>query len=98
MTPGAVSGRCGLLGDCVLILLGTGSGRGGNHPGDYGLVTQSAVSGKRLTWRLWTCGPMYMTLGVTLDISDIKIQVQCLDGVSPWRMWPCYKDSGSGAG
>ena len=71
---------------------------GGNHPGDYGLVTQSAVSGKRLTWRLWTCGPMYMTLGVTLDISDIKIQVQCLDGVSPWRMWPCYKDSGSGAG
>ena len=32
---------------------------------------------------------MYMVLGVTLDIADIKIQVQCLCGVSPWRMWPC---------
>lgn len=39
---------------------------------------------------------MYMVLGVTLDIADIKIQVQCLGGVSPWRMWPCDQYTGWG--
>ena len=82
------------------------------HPGDFGYVTPGTGSGREESpWGLWTCDPkcsvwekvdpgdcdpMYMGLGVTLDTADIRIQVQCLGGVSPLRMWPCDQYSGWG--
>lgn len=62
-----------------------GSGRG--HPGDCEYVTLRAESGRRSSWRWWTCDPRYRVWRESpwrLWTCDFRCRVW--EG-SPWRLW-----------
>ena len=60
-------------GDCDHVTPGTGSELG-CQPGNSGHVTPGAGSGRKSTWRFWTCDSRNSVWGC----------------VSPYRQWKCY--------